>query len=223
MEAGKSKATAKDILRDVIREFGFISDALDSEAVYVLRSGRILNTKGSNARASHDNIAGYISKKFGIDDLDEYNGSRFMRKNCNAMRITPWFNGVFLPESDMTEEQCKTLIAYINKARITKGKPLIISTMDGRQQAEFKDKRVMAEDIVGMCRQYYADGKLLTEAKNLAESTNLLKYMHAAPKKGACFITPKGLFVYGTGLDHSRLLAAIGYPGDDDAVVKAKK
>ncbi len=80
---------AKQILNGVLGEFKTVDKISDSEAAYVLKSGRIIDAKGSCARASHDNVAKYIEKVFGIDDLDEYNGSRFMRLNCNAMRVTP--------------------------------------------------------------------------------------------------------------------------------------
>lgn len=220
---GSKKAAAIEMLNGVLAEFGVIDRAKDSDAVYVLRSGKIVDAKGHNARASHDNVARWIEKEYGVKDLDEYNGSRFMREACNAIRITPWFNGVFLPESRMTDKQCHVLADTIKSFRVTAGKPLLISTADGKQQAEFFDKKTSAEDIVAMCQQYYSDGKLLTEAKKLAESSNLLRYMATTPAKGACFITPLGMFVRGKGLDHMELLKAIGYSGVEDAIVREKK
>jgi hypothetical protein len=123
----------------------------------------------------------------------------------------------------MTDKQCGVLIDTIKSFRVTAGKPLLISTADGKQQAEFFDKKISAEDIVAMCQQYYSDGKLLTEAKKLAESSNLLRYMSTTPAKGACFITPLGMFVRGKGLDHMELLKAIGYSGVEDAIVREKR
>jgi hypothetical protein len=86
---GPKKAAAIEMLNGVLAEFGIINRAKDSDAVYVLRSGKIIDAKGHNARASHDNIAHWIEKEYGVKDLDEYNGSRFMREACNAIRITP--------------------------------------------------------------------------------------------------------------------------------------
>lgn len=54
---GSKKAVAIEMLNGVLAEFGVIDRAKDSDAVYVLRSGKIVDAKGHNARASHDNVA----------------------------------------------------------------------------------------------------------------------------------------------------------------------
>ncbi len=95
--------------------------------------------------------------------------------------------------------------------------------MSGSEHIEFENKRVSAESIVSLCKAYYDAGEFLGESAGLRENANMLRYLKTEPKKGACFITPQGLFLYGAGLDHMNLLKAIGLNGEDDSVVREKK
>lgn len=84
-----TKEQSVAILKDVINNFGLISSPTKSDASYILRSGKILNTKGPYSNAQHENIADYIMKNYGRNDLDQNNGSRFITINCGAIRVTP--------------------------------------------------------------------------------------------------------------------------------------
>lgn len=84
-----TKEEAKIIYEDVIQQFGFVDNPSSVEAVYILRNGKFLDTRGSYQNHQHINIANYISKTYKIDDVDQLsNGSKFMMAACGAVRIT---------------------------------------------------------------------------------------------------------------------------------------
>ena len=93
----KKHITKGKVLSDVISTFGTISVDKLTDAVYLLPNGNILDTKGSNEKSQHENVADYISKKYNINDKDEDGGSKLMLE-LGAMRITPWIPAMFIPK-----------------------------------------------------------------------------------------------------------------------------
>ena len=84
-----TKDQAKAIYKDVIAQFGRINDPTSVEAVYVLRDGSFLDTCGGYPSHQHANVANYISKKYGVSDLNALNnGSEFMMNVVGAVKIT---------------------------------------------------------------------------------------------------------------------------------------
>ena len=153
------------IYKDDQRTFGFLSEITYADAVYVLKSGKILDTKGPFENQQHENIALYNNDRYGIDDLDENNGSKLMNQ-ANAIRVTPWLKSLYIPKRSVSEEQCQALIKWISKLKISKDNPLMISTLDGSDYFEITTK-VPATQIVDIIKDYYVSGHL---SENLREA-----------------------------------------------------
>ena len=151
----------KEVLKDVMTTFGIITDPTKSDAVYVLKSGKILDTKGPYANHQHENIANYITDKYGFPDLDNENGSKFFTRACNAVRLTPWLNAFYIPKEPMTEAQQKVLKDFINKTRIDEERPLLIATYGGHQQIEVTKRPADVDEFMKAIMYYYIDGQLI--------------------------------------------------------------
>jgi len=157
------------VYKDVQRTFGFVKNIQDADAVYVLQSGKILDTKGPASNHQHENIANFIEQKYKIQDLDANNGSIFMNR-ANAIRVTPWLTALFLPKRPVTDAQCETLKRWIETLRPTANKPFMISNLSGSDFMEVKS-RIPADDIIALIKDYYVSGHL-SEA---LEDDDLLK------------------------------------------------
>lgn len=153
------------IYKDDQRTFGFLSEITYADAVYVLKSGKILDTKGPFENQQHENIALYNKDRYGIDDLDENNGSKLMNQ-ANAIRVTPWLKSLYLPKRPVSEEQCQSLTNWISKLKLSKDNPLMISTLDGSDYFEV-NRKLPATQIVDIIKDYYVSGHL---SENLREA-----------------------------------------------------
>ena len=162
----------RNVLKDVIATFGIITDPRSSDAVYILKSGKILDTKGPYNNHQHENIANYITEKTGFNDLDNANGSKFLTRACNAVRLTPWLNAFYIPKSPMTEAQQNVLKDFIRKTVISKEKPLLIATYGGYQQIELTKKPADVDELMKAIMYYYIDGQLI---ENFIKKETLLE------------------------------------------------
>ena len=163
----KDPDLAREILKDVKATFGFI-DPTESEATYLLNSGRFLDTKGPFANHQHINIANYIEEHYDIDDVDPINnGSKFMLHIAHAVRITYWKNdpgikGICLPVMDLTGPQYDNLAVFLNKIahKVTKNTPLFIATARGSSQIEYDRGDNLAERVIQDIHAYYTTRRL---------------------------------------------------------------
>lgn len=147
---------AKITLEEVVDEFKIIDNALDSEAVYILNDGRVMNTQGHYENEQHINVAHFVEVK--TKQRDTYlDGSLFMIKQ-NAIRFTTWIPAFALPLRRLSKEQEDTLTKIINKLTINSSDPLMISDAKGTQQIEFYKND--AHYILSCIRDYYRTGIL---------------------------------------------------------------
>lgn len=179
-----NNAAQKEILGDLVKTFGLLKNAADNQATYILSDGRILNTATDYPYNSpqHETIAKYISNKYGFDDLDSNNGSRFMN-SINAIRITSWIPSISLPPYPLTEAQNDCLQEFIlsPKVQITDKDPLFCVTFN------YKNRQYVQQigwpSLVKNCpdaaimdiNDYYTSGKLrscfiVEENANLGKS-----------------------------------------------------
>lgn len=158
------------IFADVKKTFGIILDPMKSDAVYILKSGKIIDTKGPYDSHQHENIAKYITTNYGYNDLDDNNGSKFMCRGCNAVRLTPWLNAIYIPEEPMTKQQLKVLQVFISKTTVSEDKPLLIANQSGSQQVEYTKKPKDIKSLLDAIMYYYVDRKLAEDLKDDAKS-----------------------------------------------------
>ena len=178
-----AKEQAKIIYKDVINQFGYVNNPASVDAVYILRSGKFLDTCGGYPNHQHINVAKYISKKYNINDINVINnGSNFMMKVAGAVRVTCWdqgkgIKGIYLPKAPLRAAQSDAIKEFIkNVAKyVTEEWPLWVATYDERQQIEYTKSGKLEERVIDDIEYYYYSGKLeLTESLRLHEDTRTM-------------------------------------------------
>ena len=166
MSTDPRKTPIGDVLADLINTFGLLENAASSDATYILPDGKILDTKGPNSdKHQHINIAEYVSKKYQVNDLLN-DGSRVLTR-LNAIRVTPWLPGFYLPPHKISEAQVDMLADFLLRVQslVKSGKPLMIATTTGDQFIDF-DSIDDPFEIIDTVMGYYKHGLLLKEDAN---------------------------------------------------------
>lgn len=175
-EVDTNKLDFRAMYADVINTFGFTTNPIGTEATYILQKGKFLDTKGpGDTNHQHLNIANYLTEKYGYNDVDQNNGSRFMTQVAKAIRVTCWNNGnglkgIYLPKKEITDKQYSAIITFITGIirKVNGENPLIIATMNGSQQIEYTKSFRLAERVVADIEYYYQSGIL--EGGDMTES-----------------------------------------------------
>ena len=170
------KLSKEKLLKEIVKEFGLVSEKGITDAIYILPSGRILDTKGSYSNHQHENIAKYIFEKHNIKDATRDGGSKFM-DSIGAIRMTPWIPSLVIPSGYITEKQENMLYNIIEevKAKVTADHPFMISNLDGSQFLEIK-KITNPEDVINSILGYQVIGILKENIKKDKSFLNHLKY-----------------------------------------------
>lgn len=152
--------TVGEILQEVVRVFGYVSEDDLPGAVYVMPNGRIIGTKGPYAAHEHSNVASFISELSGSDDMDGSGNSALMSK-IGAIRVTPWIPAAFLG-MDMPERQSAALSRILAKLseEASEDRPLIVSSLDGSNSIYITEP-ISAYDAETMILRYSLLGILM--------------------------------------------------------------
>ena len=152
--------TKQGLLDDLLKVFGTVKPSHLTDAVYILPSGKVMDTKGPYESSQHDNIPRYIEEVYRLKDTAPESGSLFMN-SIGAIRVTPWIPGVVVPRITMTEAQENTLYKILKglSLSVSDDKPLMVLSEDGRQYIEYKDIK-NPEDVITNIMGYQALGLL---------------------------------------------------------------
>ena len=166
----EKKLTKQQLLSDLINTFGKIDlkKYNESDALYLLRDGSLLDTKGIYDNHQHENISKYIEDKYKIKDSLNDGGSKFMN-SIGAIRVTPWIPGIVVPHVKLTADQEDTLFSIIKllSTKINKDHPLMITSEDGSQFIEYSKVKnpeeiitaILGYQILGILKEQLAPGK----------------------------------------------------------------
>lgn len=154
--------TDSEILEDLINTFGLLNDPLRSDATYILRDGRIMDTGYDNFDHQHATVAQYLENKYGFNDESPDGGSKFM-DGIGAIRVTPWIPAFVLPRNPLTEAQENVVGEMLNEI---KNYPqvfvdeLMISNIRGNQQLSVPCDEIDTDEILDAIFMYYYTGRL---------------------------------------------------------------
>ena len=175
------------VISELKKEFGLLDSITDKFSSYILENGDILGTTSKNFPIDqHENIATFISKRYGVQDMDTEMGSKFMI-SVNAIRLNVWLQAITLPPKRISDSQMDVLIEFTLRLgnQITRSKPFMISVYNKPEQFKeytgFKDVLLNLENDIDA---YYSKGdlnadKFLTEATRnelVAKSQSGVKY-----------------------------------------------